>query len=407
MIDIEKIREDFPILKREIHPSIRLIYLDSAATSQKPESVIQAMDEYYRCFNANIHRGVYTIAEEATAKFEEARRKIGAFIGTNNSRQIVFTRNATEAINLVAYSWGRQELEQNDVVILTEMEHHANLIPWQILASENGIRLEFIQLMKDGTLDLEHYSKLLLLKPKLVSFSQMSNVLGTINPAKKMIEMAHATGALVLVDAAQSVPHMPVDVVDLDADFLAFSAHKMLGPTGIGVLFGKEKLLEGMPPFMGGGDMIKKVHLRTFLSNDLPYKFEAGTPAVAEVIGFGAAIDYLTKIGMQNVAFHEQEIIKYALEQLKQFPELTVVGPDAQLKGGVAAFTIAGIHPHDVAQILDADGIAVRAGHHCAMPLHEILELEATTRVSFYLYNTQSEVDALVTGLHKVIHIFK
>jgi cysteine desulfurase/selenocysteine lyase len=407
MIDIEKIREDFPILKREIHPSIRLIYLDSAATSQKPESVIQAMDEYYRCFNANIHRGVYTIAEEATAKFEEARRKIGAFIGTNNSRQIVFTRNATEAINLVAYSWGRQELEQNDVVILTEMEHHANLIPWQILASENGIRLEFIQLMKDGTLDLEHYSKLLLLKPKLVSFSQMSNVLGTINPAKKMIEMAHATGALVLVDAAQSVPHMPVDVVDLDADFLAFSAHKMLGPTGIGVLFGKEKLLEGMPPFMGGGDMIKKVHLRTFLSNDLPYKFEAGTPAVAEVIGFGAAIDYLTKIGMQNVAFHEQEIIKYALEQLKQFPELTVVGPDAQLKGGVAAFTIAGIHPHDVAQILDADGIAVRAGHHCAMPLHEILELEATTRASFYLYNTQSEVDALVTGLHKVIHIFK
>jgi cysteine desulfurase / selenocysteine lyase len=407
MIDIEKIREDFPILKREIHPSIQLIYLDSAATSQKPESVIQAMDEYYRCFNANIHRGVYTIAEEATAKFEEARRKIGAFIGTNNSRQIIFTRNATEAINLVAYSWGRQELERNDVVILTEMEHHANLIPWQILASENGIRLEFIQLLKDGTLDLENYSKLLLLKPKLVSFSQMSNVLGTINPAKKMIEMAHATGALVLVDAAQSVPHMPVDVVDLDADFLAFSAHKMLGPTGIGVLFGKEKLLEGMPPFMGGGDMIKKVHLRTFLSNDLPYKFEAGTPAVAEVIGFSAAIDYLTKIGMQNVAFHEQEIIKYALEQLKQVPELTVVGPDAQLKGGVAAFTIAGIHPHDVAQILDADGIAVRAGHHCAMPLHEILELEATTRASFYLYNTKSEVDALVTGLHKVINIFK
>ncbi len=407
MIDINKIRVDFPILKREIHPGVQLVYLDSAATSQKPESVIQTMDEYYRCFNANIHRGVYSIAEEATAKYEEARRKIGAFIGTDNPHQIIFTRNATEAINLVAYSWGRKEFKRNDVVILTEMEHHANLIPWQILASEIGIKLEFIQLHKDGTLDLEHYSKLLLLQPKLVSFSHMSNVLGTINPAKKIVGMAHAAGALVLVDAAQSVPHFPVNITDLDADFLAFSAHKMLGPTGIGILFGKEKLLESMPPFMGGGDMIKKVHLRTFSANDLPYKFEAGTPAVAEVIGFGAAVDYLTKIGMENVAMHEKEIIKYALEQLSQIPGLVVVGPDANLRGGVAAFSIPGIHPHDVAQILDADGIAVRAGHHCAMPLHEILDLEASTRASFYLYNLESEVDALVIGLLKVIDIFK
>ncbi len=407
MKDIDKIRVDFPILKREIHPGVQLVYLDSAATSQKPESVIQAMDEYYRCYNANIHRGVYSIAEEATAKYEEARRNIGDFIGTDNPHQIIFTRNATEAINLVAYSWGRKELRRDDVVILSEMEHHANLIPWQILASEIGIKLEFIQLLKDGTLDLEHYSKLLLLQPKLVSFSHMSNVLGTINPAKKMIGMAHACGSLVLVDAAQSVPHFPVNVVDLDADFLAFSAHKMLGPTGIGVLFGKEKLLESMPPFMGGGDMIKKVHLRTFSANDLPYKFEAGTPAVAEVIGFGAAVDYLTKIGIENVALHEQEIIKYALEQLSQIPGLVVIGPDANLRGGVAAFSISGIHPHDVAQILDADGIAVRAGHHCAMPLHEILDLEASTRASFYIYNLKSEVDALVVGLRKVIDIFK
>ncbi|HWQ45281.1 MAG TPA: cysteine desulfurase [Longilinea sp.] len=405
-MDTEKIRSDFPIMKREIRPGIPLVYLDSTATAQKPVQVIEAMDQFYRKSNANIHRGVHTLAEEATAMYEEARTKTARFINSKKARQIIFTRNATESINLLAYSWARVNLKNGDLVILTEMEHHSNLVPWQMVAAEKGIRLEFIPVADNGLLDLEVYRHLLEQSPKLVAFTHMSNVLGTITPAQEIVNLAHQAGAITLIDGAQSVPHFPVDVQALDVDFLAFSAHKMCGPTGIGVLYGKESLLEAMPPFMGGGDMIKKVYLRSFTPNDLPHKFEAGTPAVAEVIGLGAAVDYLNTIGMDAIAAHEQQIIRYALEQLGQVKGVKVLGPEAKFKGGVAAFTLEGVHPHDVAQILDGDGIAVRAGHHCAMPLHDKYGLPATTRASFYLYNTEAEVDKLVTGLHKVQKVF-
>lgn len=400
--DVLRIRQDFPVLQREVHPGKTLIYLDSTATSQKPASVLQAMDDYYRKHNANIHRGVHTLAEEATADYESARERVAAFIGARHSREIIYTRNTTESINLVAYSWGRAFLNRGDVVVLTEMEHHSNLVPWQILAAEKELRLEFIPVTDDGLLDMNAYHKLLELKPKLVAFSQMSNVMGTITPAKEIIALAHAAGALTLVDGAQSVPHLPVNVRDLDADFLAFSAHKMLGPTGIGILYGKQELLEKMPPFMGGGDMIKKVTLRGFTPNALPHKFEAGTPAIAEAIGLGAAVDYLQQIGMEWVEAYEKEIITYAIDRLSEISGLELFGPSADQKGGVAAFTLGNIHPHDVAQLLDREGIAVRAGHHCAMPLHQRFNLPATTRASFYLYSTREEVDQLANGLEKV-----
>jgi len=400
--DILRIRQDFPVLQREVHPGKQLVYLDSTATSQKPASVLQAMDEYYRLHNANIHRGVHTLAEEATAGYEDARGRIAAFIGARSQREVIFTRNTTESINLVALTWGRAFLNSGDVVILTEMEHHSNLVPWHMLAAEKGLRLEFIPVTDDGLLDLETYRKLLELQPKMVAFSQMSNVMGTITPAKEIIALAHAAGAVTLVDGAQSVPHLPVNVRDLDTDFLAFSAHKMLGPTGIGVLYGKQALLEKMPPFLGGGDMIKKVTLRGFTPNDLPHKFEAGTPAVAEAIGFGAAVDYLSRIGMTWVEAHEKEITAYAMDRLSEISGLKIFGPTAEHKGGVTAFTLGSIHPHDVAQILDREGIAVRAGHHCAMPLHQRFNLPATTRASFYLYSTKEEVDRLAEGLEKV-----
>ncbi len=400
------IRNDFPILKREVHPGIPLIYLDSAATSQKPFSVLDAMDSYYRNQNANIHRGVHTLAEEATSAYEMARKKIATFIHARKSAEIVFTRNTTELINLVARTWVNTNLQKGDLLILTEMEHHSNLVPWHMLASEKGLRLEFIPVTDTGLLDLTEYERLLQQDPKFVSFTHMSNVLGTINPAKEMIAQAHKSGAIVLLDGAQSVPHLPVDVQDLDVDFLAFSAHKMVGPTGIGALYGKQALLEGMPPFMGGGDMIRQVKLRSFTPNDIPYKFEAGTPAIAEGIGFGAAVDYLMQVGMQTIQQHEQEIISYTLDRLAEIPQLRVVGPDASHKGGVAAFVMDGIHPHDVAQILDQSGIAIRAGHHCAMPLHERFHLPASSRASFYLYNTMEEVDKLVEGIWKVKKVF-
>lgn len=400
------LRADFPILNREVRPGVPLVYLDSAATSQKPWQVIQAMDQYYQKNNANIHRGVHTLAEEATAQYEEARQKIASFINATSTREVIFTRNTTESINLVAYTWGRQTLQPGDTIILTEMEHHSNLVPWQILAAEKDVRLEFIPIRDDFRLDLEEYQKLLALKPKLVAFTQMSNVLGTINPARDMIRMAHDAGALTLIDGAQSVPHFPVDVQDLDADFLAFSAHKMCGPTGIGILYGRENLLESMPPFLGGGDMIRKVMLRSFSPNDLPYKFEAGTPAIAEAVGFGAAVEYLKTIGIDVIATHEREITAYALERLSEIPGLEIFGPALEYKGGVVSFTLRGIHPHDVAQLLDRDGIAVRAGHHCAMPLHQKLNLPATTRASFYLYTTLEEVDQLARSLENVIRIF-
>ncbi len=404
--DILRIRGDFPILARQVREGVDLVYLDSAATSQKPASVIEVMDRYYRMSNANIHRGVHTLAEEATADYEGARQRIARFIGARSSREIIYTRNTTESINLVANSWGRANLKAGDVVILTEMEHHSNLVPWQQLAAERGIRLEFITVTPDGLLDMAEYEKLLQLEPKLVSFMHMSNVLGTINPAKEIIQMAHRVGALTLVDGAQSVPHFSVNVQELDVDLLAFSGHKMCGPTGIGVLYGKEAVLKAMPPFLGGGDMIRKVHLRSFVPNELPHKFEAGTPSIAEAIGLGAAVDYLKQVGMERIAAAEHELTAYAVERLQEVNGLNLTGPSAEQRGGVAAFTLKGIHPHDVAQVLDSEGIAVRAGHHCAMPLHDKFGLPATSRASFYLYTTREEIDKLIVGIEKVKRMF-
>ena len=406
MLNVTEIRKEFPIFQRETKPGTALVYLDSTATSQKPLAVIEAMDNYYRRSNANIHRGVHTLAEEATAMYEQARVKVAKFINAPSAHQIIYTRNTTESINLVAYSWARANLKAGDLVILTEMEHHSNLVPWHILQAERGIELDFIPVTEEGLLDLSVYKTLLSRRPKLISFTHMSNVLGTINPAGEIIRLAHEAGAVTLVDAAQSVPHLKVDVQALDADFLAFSAHKMCGPTGIGILYGRMDLLEAMPPFLGGGDMIKEVKLRSFRPNTLPYKFEAGTPAIAESVGLGAAVDYLSSLGMDVIAAHEHEITEYALERLEEVPGVKVFGPSAQNKGGVAAFTLDGVHPHDVAQILDRDGIAVRAGHHCAQPLHEKFGIPATSRASFYLYNTKEEVDLLINGIYKVKEMF-
>jgi cysteine desulfurase/selenocysteine lyase len=405
-LDSLSLRKDFPILTREVRPGVPLVYLDSTATTQKPLPVLEAMEAFYRTNNANIHRGVHTLAEEATAMYEHARETVAKFINAASAEEIIFTRNATESINLVAYTWARASLKAGDLVILTEMEHHSNLVPWHMLASERGVRLEFIPVMEDGLLDLQVYRALLARGPKLVAFTGMSNVLGTINPVAEMSRLAHAAGALVLVDGAQSVPHLPVDVQALDVDFLAFSAHKLLGPTGIGALYGKADLLEKMPPFLGGGDMIKTVHLRSFLPNEIPHKFEAGTPAIAEAVGFGAAVEYLTRLGMKAVAAHEQELVSYALERLEEIPGVKVFGPPAEKKGGVAAFTLDGVHPHDIAQILDRSGVAVRAGHHCAQPLHEKYGITATARASFYVYSLKEEVDKLVDGIYEVKKIF-
>ena len=406
MLNINEIRKDFPILERVTASGARVTYLDSTATSQKPLAVIEAMNDFYRRSNANIHRGVHMLAEESTALYENARERIAKFINAASARQVIYTRNATESINLIAYSWARANLKAGDLVILTEMEHHSNLVPWHMLAAERGIELDFIPVTTDGLLDLDAYKSLLTRGPKLVSFTHMSNVLGTVNPAAEIIRLARDAGAVTLVDGAQSVPHLAVNVQALDADFYVFSAHKMCGPTGIGALYGKAALLESMPPFLGGGDMIKEVKLRSFRPNTLPHKFEAGTPAIAEAVGFGAAVDYLTKIGMDKIAAHEHAITEYALERLEEIPGVKVFGPSADKKGGVAAFTLEGVHPHDVAQILDQDGIAVRAGHHCAQPLHEKFGIPATSRASFYLYSTKAEVDLLVDGIYKVKKMF-
>ncbi|GCF07175.1 cysteine desulfurase [Dictyobacter arantiisoli] len=404
---IAEIRKDFPILERTVHGNKPFIFLDSAASSQKPIPVLEAMDHYYRYSHANVHRGVYEVSEEATAALEKARVKIARFIHARQSKQVIFTRNTTEGINLVAYSWGSANIQAGDLIILTEMEHHSNLVPWQLLAQRTGARLEFVPVTDDGQLRLDIYTQLLEQQPKLVAFTQMSNVLGTINPAKAMIAQAHAAGAVVLLDAAQSAPHLPLDVQELDADFVCFSAHKMLGPTGIGILYGKKALLEAMPPFMGGGDMIRTVKLHESTWNDLPWKFEAGTPAIAEAIGFGAAVDYLNALGMDTVRQHEQEITTYALEALQAVPGVTIYGPEASLRGGVISFNVQDVHPHDLATILDQEvGVAVRAGHHCAQPLMDRYDLAATARASFYIYTVKEEVDILVQGLQKAQQIF-
>ena len=401
-LDIAQIRADFPILAQEHHEGVPLVFLDSAASSQKPLSVISATDNYYRQTHANVHRGIYKLSEAATAAYEEARVLIRRFINAASRREIIYTRNTTESINLVAHSWGRANLGPGDVVISTVMEHHSNIVPWQILAEELGFTLRFLPLVEGGHLDLDEYERLLREENvRLVTVTHVSNVLGTVNPIADMAGQAHEVGALILADGAQSAPHMPVDVRALDADFYVFSGHKMLGPTGIGVLYGKRELLEAMPPWMGGGDMISHVSLEGSSWNELPYKFEAGTPAIAQAIGLGAAVEYLQQLGMDRVYAYERQLTTYALERLAEVPGLQLFGPgEAAEKGGVAAFRLAEHHPHDVAQLLDAQGIAVRAGHHCAQPLHQTLGTQSTTRASFYIYNTPAEIDALVTGLY-------
>ncbi len=394
------LRRDFPILEQEIngHP---LTYLDSASSSQKPRVVIDAVADYYREYNANVHRGIYTIGEKATAAYERARATVGRFINAPDSHEIVFTRNATEAINLVAYSWGRRNIARGDAIVLTEMEHHANLVPWQLLVQEQDGDLEFIPITDDGELRLDVFEVLLRLRPKLVAFTQVSNTLGTINPVREMVDMAHAAGALVLVDGAQAVPHVPVDVQALDCDFYAFSGHKMLAPMGSGALWARRELLESMPPFLAGGEMIREVHLRRSEFNDIPWKFEAGTPAVGDAIGLGVAADYLMDIGMGAVREHERELVRYALDVLpREVPQIELYGPlDPDRRGGVVPFNLPGIHPHDVAQVLDRYGIAIRAGHHCTMPLHERMDLAATARASFSVYTTTDDIDKLAAGL--------
>jgi cysteine desulfurase/selenocysteine lyase len=401
MLDIERVRADFPALSRTVHGR-PLVFLDSAASSQKPLPVLEAMERVYRECYANVHRGIYAFSEEATLAYENARDRVASFINAPVREGIIFTRNTTEAINLVAYAWGRTNIRSGDRILLTEMEHHSNLVPWQLLAQEKGAQLVYLPITDDGLLRMDLLDSLLDERVKLVAVTMMSNVLGTVNPVKEIICRAHAAGAVVLVDAAQSVPHMPVDVQDLDCDFLAFSGHKMCGPTGIGVLYGKEALLEAMPPFLGGGDMIRKVEWESATWNRLPWKFEAGTPAFVEGIGLGAAVDYLTGIGMEAIAAHERELTAYALERLSALLGLNIVGPPAHQRGGVVAFTFRGIHPHDIAHMLDMEGIAVRAGHHCAQPLHRRLGLTATVRASFYLYNTAEEVDALARALERI-----
>jgi cysteine desulfurase/selenocysteine lyase len=400
--DVETVRADFPILAQERRPGVTLVYLDNAATSQKPLSVINTMDDYYRRYNANVHRGVHMLSEAATAAYEEARIKVRRFINAPSKREIIFTRGTTEGINLVVQTWGRANLKPGDVVVSTVMEHHSNIVPWQILAAEKGFTLRFVPVLADGTLDLDVLAGYLRNEPvKLVTVMHVSNVLGTINPVAEMARMAHEAGALILIDAAQSIPHMPVDVQALDADFLVFSGHKMCAPTGIGILYGKRALLDAMPPWMGGGDMIARVRLDGSTWNDLPYKFEAGTPSIAEAIGLGAAVDYLSALGMEHVHQHEKAITAYALDRLSEVAGLTLYGSDPTKKGAVAAFSLSGIHPHDVAQLLDSEGVAVRAGHHCAQPLHDNLGISASARASFYLYNTMAEVDCLIDAIDK------
>lgn len=405
VLDLATVRADFPILQQTVHGR-PLIYLDSAATSQKPRSVVEAVDRFYRCQNANVHRGVYALSEEATELYEGARARIAAFVGAT-PQEVVFTRNATEAINLVAYTWGRANVGPGDTILLTTMEHHSNLVPWQWLARERGARLRFLPFDRQGRLVLDNLDRILAEGVKLFAFTHVSNALGTINPAHDLIRRAHAAGATVLVDGCQSVPHRPVNVRDLDCDFLVFSGHKLCGPTGIGALVGKREILEEMEPFLFGGDMIRRVTLEGATWNDLPWKFEAGTPAIAEAIGLAAAVEYLCGIGMDAIAAHEAELVAYALDRLAEVPGCIVYGPPAPEHGAAISFNVADIHPHDLAYLLDQDGICVRAGHHCCHPAMEALGVPGTTRASFYLYNSTEEIDALVAALLRARKVFK
>ncbi len=402
MFDLNLVRQDFPILQQFIHGK-PLVYLDNGASSQKPFCVIEAMNTYYREYNANVHRGIYAISERASEAYETARKKVARFINARSWREVIFTRNATESINLVAFTWGQTHLKAGDVILTSEMEHHANMIPWQQLAARTGAIVKYIPVDEHGYLDMATFDRWITPAVKLVAVTQMSNVLGTVTPVGDIVQKAHAVGALVLLDGAQAVPHMPTDVQAFDCDFLAFSSHKMLGPTGLGVLWARKEILADMPPFLTGGDMIKKVTFEGATWNDPPWKFEAGTPAIAEAVGLGAAVDYLTQLGMHNVRVHEIELTTYAFERLGQVEGIRIYGPhDPTARGGAVAFTLGDIHPHDIAAVLDGEGVCVRAGHHCAMPLHDKLGLQATARASFYLYNTSYEVDRLAEGLDKV-----
>ena len=403
--DINAVRADFPILQETIHGK-PLVYLDNAATTQKPVQVISAVDEYYRHYNSNIHRGVHTLSEKATAAYESARKKIQAFIHAASIKEIIFTRGATEAINLVAQSYGRSTLKPGDEIIISEMEHHSNIVPWQLLCEQTGAVLKIIPINDDGELIMEAYEKLLNTKTRIVSIVHISNALGTITPVKKIIDMAHAHNAVVLVDGAQAVAHTPVDVQALDCDFYVFSGHKLFGPTGTGVLYGKQSLLEQMPPYQGGGDMIKMVTFKKTTYNDLPHKFEAGTPHIAGFIGLGAALDYVTNIGLDNISAWETDLLHYATEAVSSIKELKLIGT-AKHKTSILSFALGHIHPHDIGTILDHEGIAIRAGHHCAMPVMEHFKIPATARASFAFYNTRAEVDQLVLGIHKSLEIFR
>ena len=405
----ENIRKDFPILKRTVRDNKPLVYLDNASTTQKPNQVIDAITDYYQNHNANIHRAVYALAEESTEAYETARDKIAIFVNVKNRQELIFVRGTTEAINLVAYAWGRPHINEGDIIVTTEYEHHSNIVPWQLLTQEKRAKLEYIGMDDNGELILDDLDKYLATgKVKLVTFSLMSNVLGTITDAKKIIEKCKAAGVPTLIDGAQAVPHMKVDLDTLGCDFFAFSGHKMLAPTGVGILWVRKSVLQTMSPFHGGGYMIREVHKNETTWNDLPYKFEAGTPNIADVIGFGAAIDYLTKIGMDNVRQHEIELTKYAMEKFSKIPGLQVYGTkDISKRGGVISFNFADVHPHDVADIIDKEGISLRSGHHCAQVLMERLNVAATSRASFYIYNTKEDIDALIDSLNKVAKVFK
>jgi cysteine desulfurase/selenocysteine lyase len=406
-IDVERVRADFPILQRKIngHP---LIYLDNAATSQKPRQVIDALVDFYTTTNANVHRGVHTLSMEATDAYEAARERIARFIGADHSDEIVFVRNTTEAVNLVAVCWGRANLKPGDVILATMLEHHSNLIPWQRVAQETGATIKLIRLTPDGTIDMNHFRELLGPRTRVVAVAHASNVLGTISDLGDISAQAHAVGAIVVADGAQSVPNIVTDVSTLGPDFLAFSGHKMLGPTGIGALWGRRALLEQMPPFLGGGGMIREVYEDRATWAPLPEKFDAGTPNIADTIAFGVAADYLDNLGMANVRAHEVEVTGYALDRLASVPDIRVYGPlNAEARTGVVSFNLDGVHPHDAGTILDEAGIAVRAGHHCCQPLHRSLDVAATLRASFYIYNSADEVDALVDALATARRVYQ
>ena len=405
----KNLRKDFPILKRTIRDNKPVVYLDDASTTQKPNQVIDAITDSYQIHNANIHCAVHALAEDYTEAYETARDKIANFVNVKNRQEIIFVRGTTEAINLVAYAWGRSHVDEGDIIVTTEYEHHSNIVPWQLLTQEKRAKLEYIGMDDNGELILDDLDKYLATgKVKLVTFSLMSNVLGTITDAKKIIEKCKAAGVLTLIDGAQAVPHMKVDLDTLGCDFFAFSGHKMLAPTGVGILWVRKSVLQTMSPFHGGGDMIREVHKYETTWNDLPYKFEAGTPNIADVIGFGAAIDYLTKIGMDNVRQHEIELTKYAMEKFAKIPGLQIYGTkDIAKRGGVISFNFADVHPHDVADIIDKEGISLRSGHHCAQVLMERLNVAATSRASFYIYNTKEDVDALIDSLNIVAKVFK